>query len=64
VPRRALERLPRAEKSTSASGPFNRPLESVSVGADARPTIESKSNPQPSINSDDLDVPTFLRNRR
>ncbi len=64
VPRRALERLPRIDKSNPVSMPFKRPMESVSVGVDVRPTIESRSDSQPAINSDDLDVPTFLRNRR
>lgn len=68
VPRRALERPLRAnEKPVSASNtPFTRQNESVSVGAEYKtsPNTESKSASQPSINSDDLDVPTFLRNRR
>jgi cell division protein FtsZ len=72
VPRRALERLTtRNERPASHSGamstqvPFIRPSESVSVNADVKPNIESKSaTPPPSINSDDLDIPTFLRNRR
>ena len=66
VPRRALERTPRAnEKPASASNtPFSRPIESVSVGAEYKSASEAKSASQPAINSDDLDVPTFLRNRR
>ncbi|MDP1714551.1 MAG: cell division protein FtsZ [Anaerolineales bacterium] len=70
VPRRALERLPRNEKPVSHAGTmsastlFTRPSESVSVGADYKSSAESKPASQPSINSDDLDVPTFLRNRR
>ncbi|RJP50731.1 MAG: cell division protein FtsZ [Anaerolineaceae bacterium] len=70
VPRRALERSPRTnEKPASQSGGmsasslFTRPSESVSVGADARSSADAKSA-APSINADDLDVPTFLRNRR
>jgi cell division protein FtsZ len=73
VPRRALERSGRTnDKSMSHSAtvpssntPFStRQSESVSVNADYKPSSESKPASQPSINSDDLDVPTFLRNRR
>lgn len=64
IPRRALERLPRTEKPLPASTPFTRPSESVSVNAETRSSADVKSQPAPSINNDDLDVPTFLRNRR
>ena len=66
VPRRALERpATRNDRPVSASNtPFARSNESVNVSADYRSSSESKSASQPSINSDDLDVPTFLRNRR
>jgi cell division protein FtsZ len=67
VPRRALERLTtRTEKPASVSTPFPRPSESVSVGAEVRSSNEARSAPaQPTTyNSDDLDIPTFLRNRR
>jgi cell division protein FtsZ len=64
VPRRALERLPRNERANSAAAPFPRPMESVSVGAEVRSSSEAKPASQPSFNTDDLDVPTFLRNRR
>jgi cell division protein FtsZ len=65
VPRRALERAPRTERSTPISTPFLRPTDSVSVGADVKRTTESRpAESTPSINSDDLDIPTFLRNRR
>ena len=64
IPRRALERLPRTEKPVPASTPFTRPSESVSVSAETRSSADVKSQPLPSINNDDLDVPTFLRNRR
>ncbi|MFN8412286.1 MAG: cell division protein FtsZ [Anaerolineales bacterium] len=67
VPRRALERTPRTnEKPATASTVFPRPMESVNVTAEFKPSsAETKSNSQPpSINSDDLDIPTFLRNRR
>jgi cell division protein FtsZ len=68
VPRRALERNPRTnEKSGSIPVSLPRQSESVNVTAEFKPTsTEQKSSSQqpPSINSDDLDVPTFLRNRR
>jgi len=66
VPRRALERLTtRTEKTASLPTHFTRPSESVSVGAELKPASESKpASSSPSINSDDLDIPTFLRNRR
>jgi len=65
VPRRALERLPRLERSTPAPTPFTRQTESVSVGREARPAPDTRqAGAQPAINSDDLDIPTFLRNRR
>jgi len=63
VPRRALERLPRTEKPVSASNTvFSRP--SDSVNAETRSSADVKSQPAPTLNTDDLDVPTFLRNRR
>lgn len=65
VPRRTLERPLRNDKPVSVSNtPFARSSESVSVGFEHRSSAESKSTSQPAINSDDLDVPTFLRNRR
>jgi cell division protein FtsZ len=75
VPRRALERLTtRTERPMnqmnqnsmlSAPSNFTRPSESVSVNSDQRPSNESKSiTPPTSYGNDDLDVPTFLRNRR
>ncbi len=72
VPRRALERLTtRNERpmshSTSmpASPTFLRPSESINVGAELRPPAESKpATPPSTYGSDDLDIPTFLRNRR
>ncbi len=71
VPRRTLERPLRNDKPVSHAGTmsasnslFARPSESVSVGIEHRSSAESKPASQPSINSDDLDVPTFLRNRR
>jgi cell division protein FtsZ len=67
VPRRALERLTtRTEKPASLPTHFIRPSESVNVGAEFKPKSETKpaSSSSPAINSDDLDIPTFLRNRR
>ena len=62
LPRRALERNTRENKRTQADV-FSRPLESVSVHADV-PSGEAKQAPHPPVNKDDLDIPTFLRNRR
>ena len=72
VPRRALERLTtRTERPLNQNGmlsapsTFTRPSESVSVNSDMRPSNESKSiTPPATYGNDDLDVPTFLRNRR
>jgi cell division protein FtsZ len=71
IPRRTLERPVRTDKSASHVGAssvsnalFARPTESVSVGAEHRSSAESKPASQPAIHSDDLDIPTFLRNRR
>ncbi|MDP1545240.1 MAG: cell division protein FtsZ [Anaerolineales bacterium] len=65
IPRRALERLPRTEKPVSASNTvFSRPSDSVKVNAETRSSADVKSQPAPTLNTDDLDVPTFLRNRR
>jgi cell division protein FtsZ len=65
VPRRALERLAtRTERPASASMSFLRPSDSVSVGADLKPNVEPKQASTPTIRSEDLDIPTFLRNRR
>jgi cell division protein FtsZ len=71
IQRRTLERTLRNEPhassrigSTPVGAPFTRPLESVSVGAENKLQHESKSASQLSTHSDDLDIPTFLRNRR
>jgi cell division protein FtsZ len=61
MPRRVLERNPRENRHSSIPV---RPLESVSVLADHEAGEAKKASSQPSINRDDLDVPTFLRNRR
>jgi cell division protein FtsZ len=64
MPRRALERNPRENKRNESSSYF-RTSDSVSVHADA-PSSEAKSNSAslPPMSKDDLDIPTFLRNRR
>src|SRR5678815_5774144 len=62
MPRRALERNPRENKRNDSSA-YLRTSESVSVHADG-PSGESKSTSLPPVSRDDLDIPTFLRNRR
>jgi cell division protein FtsZ len=63
VPRRVLERVSsRAPESRPVN--FARPSESISVSAETKSSGESKAGTLPAINSDDLDIPTFLRNRR
>ena len=69
VTRRVLERIPRVNASekplSAANTPFvARPSESVNANTETRSSADVKSQPLPSINNDDLDVPTFLRNRR
>jgi cell division protein FtsZ len=66
VPRRALERLSnRNERVNSQPAHYIRPTDSVNVGADLQPGGESRSLSQPTTyGSDDLDIPTFLRNRK
>jgi len=67
VTRRVLERIPRvSEKPSSAANTiFNpRPSESVTANTETRSSADVKSQPIQNINNDDLDVPTFLRNRR
>ncbi len=63
MPRRALERQPRVETRRPEPATFNRPSEPISVNANLAAN-EPKSTPLPSVNKDDLDIPTFLRNRR
>lgn len=67
VTRRVLERIPRSNEKplSTANTPFQaRPSESVNANTETRSSADVKSQPAPSINQDDLDVPTFLRNRR
>ena len=63
IPRRALEKNTRENKRTEPAV-YTRSLESVSVPADVQPGEATKHAPHPPINKDDLDIPTFLRNRR
>ena len=63
LPRRALERNTRENKRLNPAVQ-SRPMESVSVLSEAQPGDAKTASSQPSINRDDLDVPTFLRNRR
>jgi cell division protein FtsZ len=62
IPRRAFETKPRTEPRRSESAGF-RSTESVSVHADVQQG-EAKQSPLPPVSKDDLDIPTFLRNRR
>src|SRR6266498_1050360 len=62
MPRRALERNPRENKRND-SAVYMRTSESVSVHADVQ-SGETKSSSLPPVSRDDLDIPTFLRNRR
>jgi cell division protein FtsZ len=72
VPRRALERLTgrvdreRAQSGAlPASGPFARSAVPVSVSVDVAPKADAGPATAPSTyGSEDLDIPTFLRNRR
>ncbi len=73
VPRRALERLTtRTDRPAAHSGSiplnqssFMRPTESVNVGAEPKQSVDQKpAVPPATYGSDDLDIPTFLRNRR
>ncbi|HSM72779.1 MAG TPA: cell division protein FtsZ [Anaerolineales bacterium] len=63
IPRRALERNLRENKRRNPAVQA-RSLESVSVLSDSKSGEANSTSSQPSINRDDLDVPTFLRNRR
>ena len=65
IPRRALEKQPRMDSRRSESASYMRPSESVSVNADVQ-SGEARHGHEslPPVNKDDLDIPTFLRNRR
>jgi cell division protein FtsZ len=62
IPRRAFEKPSRVDSRRSETVGFARPSESVNVHADAQPG-EAKQSSLP-VSKDDLDIPTFLRNRR
>jgi cell division protein FtsZ len=67
VPRRVLERITSTRSIENRPVHYVRPNESVVVGAELNTGGEeksSRSNTPPAVNSDDLDIPTFLRNRR
>jgi len=63
VPRRMLER-PRPRTLDLHTANTVQQNESVSVNAELKPGGEAKPYTSPVSNSDDLDIPTFLRNRR
>jgi cell division protein FtsZ len=63
VPRRMLERTS-TRTLDQRPAHFARSSETANVSVDVIPGGESKSSSSPAINSDDLDIPTFLRNRR
>ena len=67
MPRRALERQPRAEPRRTETPAYMRPTESVSVHADVQSGEAKQAASRdilPPVSKDDLDIPTFLRNRR
>jgi cell division protein FtsZ len=67
VPRRVLERITSTRSVDPRPVHYVRSNESVVVGAEVKAGGEEKSsrpNTPPAVNSDDLDIPTFLRNRR
>jgi len=63
MPRRALERNMRENKRIMPAIQ-KRSLESVSVLADSGSDEAQSTSSKPTISRDDLDIPTFLRNRR
>lgn len=71
VPRRALER-PVTQRGVNTSTPFFRPVENVSVEsqpapmppAQPKPTAPAPEFKPQTLNTEDLDIPTFLRNRK
>jgi cell division protein FtsZ len=69
LPRRVLERPATTPRRNENSQPISylRPSENVSVSATLEPRREEASKSQntpPTYGSNDLDIPTFLRNRR
>ena len=65
MPRRALEKNTRENKRNDPAV-YSRPMESISVHADVQPGEAKHASREPlsPLNKDDLDIPTFLRNRR
>src|SRR5215208_142494 len=65
MPRRILEKQPRMDSKRSESASYMRPSESVSVHADVQSGDAKHAGEHlPPVSKDDLDIPTFLRNRR
>ncbi|MCI0610237.1 MAG: cell division protein FtsZ, partial [Anaerolineae bacterium] len=65
MPRRALERQPRLDVRRAQPASYMRTNESVSVHADVQSGEAKHTGASLSAaNKDDLDIPTFLRNRR
>src|SRR5512136_894384 len=66
MPRRVIERPSNTRRPEQAPQHYIRPMENVSVNAVREHKSDEVSKPAPptTYNSDDLDVPTFLRNRR
>jgi cell division protein FtsZ len=68
VPRRVLERAATPRLAEQRPVHYIQANEPVNVGAEAQrtPSLASEARPTtpPSVASDDLDIPTFLRNRR
>jgi hypothetical protein len=63
VPRRILRPNRHAEEKKSIAHFIQPNQESVSVGAALTPAPQQKKSEQ-TFSNDDLDIPTFLRNRR
>jgi cell division protein FtsZ len=71
VPRRALER-PVVQRGVNTSTPFFRPVENASMEsqpapmppAQPKPTVPAPEFKPQTLNTEDLDIPTFLRNRK
>lgn len=65
MPRRVLERQPRNEVRRPDTTSYMRSSESVSVPSDLTSgEARSSGTSMPAVSKDDLDIPTFLRNRR
>ncbi|MCP4139764.1 MAG: cell division protein FtsZ [Chloroflexi bacterium] len=69
IPRRILRPTRRQEekkenKNTSFVRPVAEERESISISVEPQPARKEVSEKKPSYNDNDLDIPTFLRNRR